>query len=178
MKIIKKKINKNIKKEQKNKVTYAFIDSQNLYIGIKDQGWNMDYKKFYIYLKEKYKVDKAFIYIGYLKENKYLYEQLGKAGFEIVFKNTKQFGRSRDQIKGNIDVDLTVDAIRKSSDFTNALFISADGDFIALYDYLVEELKKEVTIMIPNMNKYSSFLIKYRKRLRFMNDLRSKLQKV
>jgi len=155
--------------------TYAFIDSQNLYIGIRDQGWSLDYKKFYIYLKEKYKADRAFIYIGFLKENTPLYAKLKKYGFEIVFKNTKQFGRSRDQIKGNIDVDLTVDAIRKAKEYKNGIFISADGDFIALYDYLFEELNKELIIMVPNSHKYSSFLIKYKSKLRFMNDLKNKL---
>ncbi len=165
-------INNNMKEN-----IYAFIDSQNLHIGIKDQGWSLDYKKFFIYLKEKYKIDKAFIYIGFLKENKYLYSQLSKFGFEIVFKNTKQFGKGGDQIKGNIDVDLTVDAIRKAKEYTKGIFISADGDFIALYDYLSEELQKDLIIMVPNSHKYSSFLIKYRNKLRFMNDLKAKLEK-
>lgn len=48
---------------------YCFIDNQNLYLGIKGQGWDLDYKRFYIYLKEKYCVEKSILYIGYIREN-------------------------------------------------------------------------------------------------------------
>ena len=41
---------------------YAFIDSQNLNLGIQLLGWKLDYKKFRIYLKEKYNVTKAYIF--------------------------------------------------------------------------------------------------------------------
>lgn len=157
--------------------TYAFIDSQNLYMGIKSLGWKIDYKKFFRYLTEKYNVNKAIIYIGYLQENESLYKNLKSCGFEIVFKNTKQYGKSRNQVKGNIDVDLTVDAIRQTSHYDTAVFISADGDFCALYDYLIDEEHKSVSILIPNMYKYSKFLLKYRDNLRFMNDLKQKIGK-
>ena len=155
--------------------TYAFIDSQNLHLGIKALGWKIDYKRFYRYLVEKYKVTRAFIYIGYLKENKELYDFLTGCGFILIFKNTKQFGKGRDQVKGNIDVDLTVDAIKKAKIFDKGIFISADGDFCALYDYLLEELSKDIVILIPNRHKYSSFLLKYSGKLQFMNDLEKKI---
>ena len=45
---------------------YAFIDSQNLNLSIKSLGWNLDFAKFRIYLREKYKVEKAFLFIGYI----------------------------------------------------------------------------------------------------------------
>lgn len=48
------------------KNNYAFIDCQNLYFGIKELGWQLDWKRFRIYLKDKYKVTQAFICIGYL----------------------------------------------------------------------------------------------------------------
>ena len=155
---------------------YCFIDSQNLYLGIKGQGWKLDYKKFYIYLKEKIKVDKVFMYIGYIKENEEMYNSFKEYGYELVFKNTKQYGKEGEQVKGNIDVDLTVDAIRKLNEYNHAVFISADGDFSSLYKYITIEKKKELTIMIPDRYKYSSFLLKYRKQLRFMNDLKNKLK--
>lgn len=52
---------------------YAFIDGQNLYRGITDNGWKLDYKKFRIYLSEKYGVKKAYLFIGYLASNQKLY---------------------------------------------------------------------------------------------------------
>ncbi len=58
--------------------TFAFIDSQNLNLGTsKDiykkgklvyKGWKIDFRKFFIYLKDKYRIDKAFLFIGYIIE--------------------------------------------------------------------------------------------------------------
>jgi uncharacterized LabA/DUF88 family protein len=156
---------------------YSFIDNQNLYLGIRAQDWELDYKRFHVYLKEKYGVDKSILYIGYIRENEKLYRYLRYCGFEIVFKNTKQYGQSRRQVKGNIDVDLAVDTIRRIDEYSDAVFVSADGDFCALYDFLIDERNKRVEIIIPDENKYSSFLKKYRNSLSFMNDLGIKLGK-
>ncbi len=160
-----------------NSTTYVFIDSQNLHLGIKNLGWDIDYKRLFVYLKEKYNFNGCILYIGFVEKNQKLYKYLQSCGFEIVFKNTKQIGKGRNQIKGNIDVDLTVDAIRRSTQYKVAVFISADGDFAALYDYLITEKGKEIFILIPNMYSYSKFLLKYRKNLRFMNDLKTKIGK-
>ncbi len=43
---------------------YAFIDAQNLYYEIKRMGWRLDYKRFRIYLKEKYNVKVAYLFMG------------------------------------------------------------------------------------------------------------------
>jgi len=48
---------------------YAFIDGQNLYLAIQELGWKLDYKKFRIYLREKYAVDKAYMFMGFLPAN-------------------------------------------------------------------------------------------------------------
>jgi len=153
---------------------FAFIDSQNLFLGIKSLGWELDYKKFYIYLQQKYSVDKVFMYIGFIEEYQSLYDFLTLAGFELIFKNTKRVGKGKNDIKGNIDVDLTVDVINRLVNYDRGIFVSADGDFCALYDYIIEK-GKSITILIPNKKKYSIFLTKYSKSLRFMNDLDRKL---
>ena len=158
----------------KKTITYVFIDAQNLHLGIKDSGWKLDYLKFNIYLKEKYKAEKIFMYIGYIQSYENLYKYLRERDFHIVFK--KVLNRNyRSDIKGNVDVCLTVDSIRKSNRYSQAIFISADGDFLPLYDYLYKEKKKDLIILIPNIKKYSKLLIKYRSKLRFMNDLRDKI---
>ncbi len=48
---------------------YAFIDSQNVNLSIKELGWSLDFKKFRVYLHEKYGVTKAYLFIGYVPEN-------------------------------------------------------------------------------------------------------------
>jgi len=55
---------------------YAFIDSQNLNLGVRSLGWQVDYKKFRLYLKNKHGVDKAFMFIGLVGNNQRLYTHL------------------------------------------------------------------------------------------------------
>jgi len=55
---------------------YAFIDSQNLNLAIRGQGWHLDFGRFRTYLNDKYAVKKAFLFIGYIATNQNLYTQL------------------------------------------------------------------------------------------------------
>ncbi|OGF59001.1 hypothetical protein A3I36_00335 [Candidatus Giovannonibacteria bacterium RIFCSPLOWO2_02_FULL_45_28] len=48
---------------------FAFIDSQNLNLGIRAQGWELDFARFRVYLKDKHYISKAFLFIGYVKGN-------------------------------------------------------------------------------------------------------------
>jgi hypothetical protein len=45
---------------------FAFIDSQNLNLSIRDQGWCLDFTRFLRYLKDKFDVEKAYIFIGFI----------------------------------------------------------------------------------------------------------------
>jgi hypothetical protein len=60
----------------KPKNVYAFIDSQNLNVGVQKFGWKMDWQKFRRWLADEYGVTKAFMFIGYVPEFEPLYEQL------------------------------------------------------------------------------------------------------
>ena len=61
---------------RKDKNNYAFIDSNNLNLSIQELSWKLDFKRFRVYLKEKYKVSKAFLFIGYMPGNEFLYTSL------------------------------------------------------------------------------------------------------
>jgi hypothetical protein len=80
---------------------YAFIDSQNLNLAIRGQGWKLDFARFGIYLEDKYHVSKAFLFIGYIPENQSLYTALQKDGFISVFKPTLQL--SDGKVKGKLE---------------------------------------------------------------------------
>ena len=80
---------------------YAFIDSQNLNLAIREQGWQLDFARFGIYLEDKYHVSKAFLFIGYIPENQSLYTALQKDGFICVFKPTLQL--SDGKVKGKLE---------------------------------------------------------------------------
>jgi len=60
---------------------YAFIDSQNLHLGVKKLGWLLDFHKFRIYLSEKYEVSQAFLFLGYLSENENLFKSQNTPAF-------------------------------------------------------------------------------------------------
>ena len=62
--------------------TYAFIDSQNLNLGVRSQGWKLDFERFRVFLKDKYKVEKE---LGEQYENeKRLKEQEIKAEKDLL----------------------------------------------------------------------------------------------
>lgn len=87
----------------KNQNNYAFIDSQNLYLAIKELGWKLDYQRFRVYLREKYHVDKAYMFLGYVDVNHELYRSLQEVGFILIFRPILQ--KDGQPIKGNCDVD-------------------------------------------------------------------------
>ena len=89
---------------------YAFIDSQNLNLGVRSQGWLIDYKKFYRYLQDVHRIKKAFMFIGHISDNQGLYRFLIAAGYELVFKPTTEYvdAQGVKRVKGNVDTDLVL----------------------------------------------------------------------
>ncbi len=156
---------------------YAFIDSQNLNLGIQGCGWQLDFARFYIYLKDKYKVKKTFLFIGYRAGNESLYTFLQQAGYIVVFKPTLEFKKD-DLIhtKGNVDAELVLHAMIQCPNYDKAIIVSGDGDFHCLIEYLVEE-NKLLHILIPNPRKYSALLRKFRRFFIYINKLDKKLGK-
>jgi uncharacterized LabA/DUF88 family protein len=153
---------------------YAFIDSQNLYLSIKELGWKIDFKRFRVYLAEKYHVTKAFLFIGFVEGNNPIYIQLQDAGFICIFKPTLTYKDGT--IKGNCDAELVLQAMIEYKKYEKAVIVTGDGDFYCLAKYLIEENKLEALI-IPNRYKYSALLKAKISRpyLRFMNSLEEKL---
>ena len=155
---------------------YAFIDSQNLNLGVKGCGWNLDFAKFYIYLKDKYKADKAFLFIGYVTGNEALYTFLQKAGYIVIFKPTLEYTKEGEiHTKGNVDAELVLHAMIEYSNYDKAMIVSGDGDFHCLIEYL-EKNGKLGRVIIPNRKSYSQLLWKFRKYTDYMNNLRDKLK--
>src|ERR1035437_8105035 len=134
---------------------YAFIDSQNLNLNIRNQGWNLDFVRFRVYLKEKYGVIRAFLFIGYVEENSVLYTFLQEAGFICIFKPTLR--HENGAIKGNCDAELVLQAMIEYEKYDRAVIVSGDGDFYCLVKYLLENNKLK-SIIIPNRFKFSALL--------------------
>ena len=144
-------------KTKRNLANYAFIDSQNLYLGVKSQGWESDYARFRIYLRNKYNISKAFLFIGYIPGNENLYTRFQKAGFIVVFKPTLEIKKGRKiEVKGNVDAELVLHTMIEYKNYQKAIIVSGDGDFRCLVEYLVNN-NKLLLVLAPNKH-YSSLL--------------------
>ncbi len=99
----------------------AFIDSQNLNLSIRNQGWNLDFNKFRKYLKDKYQTEKAFILIDYVSQNETLYANLENYGYDIIFKPTLSLPNGK--VKGNIDAELVLHAMIEYQNYNKALIV-------------------------------------------------------
>jgi hypothetical protein len=154
---------------------YAFIDSQNLNLGILNAGWKLDFARFRVHLKDKYNVVKAFLCIGYVKENAKLYTYLQEAGYICVFKPTLELPNG--EVKGNVDADLVLHTMIQFNNFDKAVIVSGDGDFHCLVEYLIEQ-NKLLNLLIPNQKHYSGLLKRkdFLAHLRFVSDRREKLE--
>ena len=139
---------------------YAFIDSQNLNLGVKSQGWLLDFKRFRIFLRDKYHVEKAFLFIGYVVGNQNLYTFLQKVGYICVFKPTLEviYG-IKSFIKGNVDAELVLHTMIELPNYERAVIVSGDGDFYCLLEYLSGK-DKLAKVIVPNL-RFSSLLRRF-----------------
>ncbi|MBU6389620.1 NYN domain-containing protein [Patescibacteria group bacterium] len=157
-------------------MNYAFIDSQNLNLGVRSMGWRLDYRKFRLYLRNKYKVEKAFLFIGLIANNQRLYTELQSAGFILVFKPTiRYFQNEKETVKGNVDSELVLHvAAIEYSNYKQAIIVTGDGDFACLMEFLIER-KKLLQILAPT-SKYSQLLRPYASFITQIGELKTAIE--
>jgi uncharacterized LabA/DUF88 family protein len=163
-------------RRRNKKPVYAFIDSQNLNVSTQKFGWKMDWKKFRQFLADKYGVKNAYMFIGYVPEFEDMYQQLHESGYLIVLKPTYDMTKPRVEsegqkgegeekkeeerhIKGNIDADLVLWAMKEMPNYSKAIVVSGDGDFLSLIEYL-ESQGKLLKLLAPS-GHYSKLYNKY-----------------
>ena len=157
----------------KKLANYAFIDSQNLNLGVRSLGWQLDYKKFRLYLKNKYNIQKAYLFIGQMAGNEKLYLYLQEAGYILIFKPTVE--TKEGVVKGNVDAELVLHAAAiQYKNYNKAVIISGDGDFTCLIEFL-DERQKLLYVLTPNRH-YSSLLRRYDKYIKRVDNARSSLE--
>jgi uncharacterized LabA/DUF88 family protein len=151
---------------------YAFIDSQNLNLGVQSQGWRLDWRKFRHYLRNKYNVSKAYTFIGYKAGNGSLYIKMQQMGYMVVLKPTMELPDKT--VKGNVDAELVLHTMIHFKEYDKAIIVSGDGDFHCLVEYL-EQQNKLLHILVPNKH-YSKLLHKYNNFIVRIDLLRNSLE--
>jgi uncharacterized LabA/DUF88 family protein len=163
------------KQKKQDETVYAFVDAQNVTYGVSATHWKLDWGKFRLFLRNKYGVKKAFLFIGYIESNADLYKRLQEQGFILIFKNVLEI-QDGDTVtyKGNVDAELVLHTMIEYPNYDKAVVVTGDGDFFCLIEYLEEndKLKKIVT---PN-RRYSSLLRKFSTYIVDLYTLRGKLK--
>ncbi len=152
---------------------FAFIDQQNLYFELMKCGWRIDYAKFRVFLRDKYHVERAYVFIGYIKGNEDFYDMLFNAGFECIFKPVSEVSGAT---KGNVDAELILHALRLFHTYDKAVVVTSDGDFTCLVEYLLFH-DKLAQLIIPNKDRYSKFLKNFDSQTEFLNNFEYRLKK-
>ncbi len=136
----------------------SYIDASNLKFGIEQSGWKLDYKSFRSWLRDKFGVTKAVLFMGLIPDNFELYNYLQGIGYDISFRPTVTSKEGR--TKGNVDGELIL-AIAKDfyeNNLKNIVLVAGDGDYHCIVEFLKEK-NIPVTIVSPN-KKYLSLLLK------------------
>ena len=155
----------------------AYIDGANLHNGARVLGWELDYGKLRVWLREKYSVEQTYLFLGLIPKYRNLYTRLQEQGFTLVFKEVTYDGDGK--AKGNCDADLVVKAMRDAYEesFDRAVLVSSDGDYASLVSFLLEK-EKMCVILSPYGTQRCSILLKRTGvRIGYIADQRSILSK-
>src|ERR1700726_3420001 len=118
-----------------------FIDGANLYATAKSLGFDIDYKKLLREFQSRGYLVRAFYYTAVIEDQEYssirpLIDWLDYNGYTVVTKATKEFidASGRRKVKGNMDIELAVDAMELAGHVDQIVLFSGDGDFRALIE--------------------------------------------
>lgn len=154
----------------------AYIDGANLHKGTNSLGWKLDYARFRVWLKDKYKIERAYIFIGLIPAYKDLYKYLQESGFILVYKEVVYDDSGKP--KGNCDADLVLQAVCDTYEnkYNKSIIVASDGDYAGLVKFLLSKGKFE-TILSPHPKDKCSILLKRTgARISYINDQRSLLE--
>lgn len=154
---------------------FAYIDNQNLYMATHKASdpWEVDMRRLRVYLKEKYHVIKAYLFMGAFEyKHMDLYARFQEYGYVLIFREhgEKLAGKK----KGNVDVDIVFEMMRDSftsAQMESAVLVSGDGDYYRTVSYLNDN-GKLACVILPSRNGASSLYKKLtdEKRIYFDNE--------
>ncbi len=134
--------------DQREKIA-LFIDGANLYATSKALGFDIDYKKMLKHFNKEAYLLRAYYYTALIEDQEYssirpLIDWLDYNGYRVVTKPTKEFTDSmgRRKVKGNMDIELAIDALDLVGTVDHFVLFSGDGDFRSLVESLQRKGRK------------------------------------
>jgi len=129
-----------------NERTALFVDGANLYAAARALGFDIDYKRLLALFSSRCYLIRALYYTALAEDQEYssirpLIDWLDYNGYTMVTKPTKEFTdpSGRRKIKGNMDIELTVDAMELSNHLDHIVLFSGDGDFRSLVEAIQQK---------------------------------------
>ena len=123
-----------------NKVA-VFIDGANIYATTKALGFDVDYMQLLLEMQRRGNLVRAFYYTTIIEDQEYssirpLLDWLDYNGYTVVTKPTKEFSdeSGRRRVKGNMHIELAVDAMELAAHIDEMVLFSGDGDFRSLVE--------------------------------------------
>ncbi len=136
-----------------NERVALFIDGANLYATAKSMGFDIDYKRLLELFGTKGQLIRAYYYTALAEDQEYssirpLIDWLDYNGYTMVTKPTKEFtdASGRRKIKGNMDIELAVDAMELAENLDHLVIFSGDGDFRSLVE-AVQQKGRRVSVV-------------------------------
>lgn len=159
----------------------VFIDAANVVYSQRSLKWQIDFKKLMDYFKKNYQLDSVYFYYAYIKDDKKqqsFFAKLRQWDYRIKTKEVKLIRQSDGTIlkKGNLDVELTIDAVKDLRFYSTAILMSGDSDFHALIRYLQSKNKK--VVVISSKGHVSFELLKAADKYINFNSLRDLVERV
>ena len=140
-----------------NKIA-LFIDGANLYATGKTLGFDIDYKRVLKEFQSRGSLVRAFYYTAMIEDQEYssirpLVDWLDYNGYTVVTKATKEYvdANGRRKVKGNMDIELAVDAMELAEHIDEMVLFSGDGDFRSLVDHGVRVTVISTIVSQPPM---------------------------
>ncbi len=155
--------------------TIAYLDAANLHKGIDGLGWKLDYRKFRSWIRQKYGIEEAYLFIGLMPKHAALYTSLQNSGYKLIFKEVVYDGAGK--AKGNCDADLVLQAVRDHFEkgVTKVILVSSDGDYAPLVSFWLEKSVSCTVVSPAPLKKCSILLKKTGVPILCLNDVRNKL---
>ncbi|HDZ72425.1 NYN domain-containing protein [Aurantimonas sp. C2-6-R+9] len=134
--------------DQREKIA-LLIDGANLYAASRSLGFDIDYKKMLVSFQKRGYLLRAYYYTALIEDSEYssirpLIDWLDYNGYRVVTKPAKEFtdAAGRRKIKGNMDIELAVDAMELADTVDHFVLFSGDGDFRSLVEALQRKGRK------------------------------------